>query len=70
MTGTVKKVIDQIIAVRSKGAPTLVQTTKTKLILKGLNPERFTLLTPDDPALVAKAYAAAREMGIEINVNF
>ena len=66
MSGTVKKVIDQIITIRANGNPTLVQTTKTKLIIKGLNPDRFTLQTEDDPAMVAKAYAAAKEMGINL----
>jgi hypothetical protein len=66
MSGTVKKVIDQIIATRSNGNPTLVQTTKTKLILKGLNPDRYTPQTEDDQVSVAKAYAIAKEMGIEL----
>lgn len=64
MAGTVKKVIDQIIASRSNGNPTLIQTTKTKLILKGLNPDHFTLQSDDEPASVAKAFAVAEEMGI------
>jgi hypothetical protein len=66
MSGTVKKVIDQIIAARANGNPTLVQTTKTKLILKGLNPDRYTHQTEDDSTSIAKVYAIAKEMGIDI----
>lgn len=66
MSGKVKKIIDQIITERSKGNTTLVQTTKTKLILKGLNPDRFTLETEDDPTTIAKAIAVAADMGIEL----
>jgi hypothetical protein len=67
MSGTVKKVIDQIIAARSKGNPILVQTTTTKLLLKGLNPDRFSSQSEDDPTTVARAYAIAKEMGIELS---
>jgi hypothetical protein len=66
MSGTVKKVLDQIIQVRSNGNQVLVQTTKTKLILKGLNPDQFTPQTEDDPATIGKVLAIANEMGVVI----
>lgn len=56
--------ITQIIAQRSQGNPTLASTTKTKLILKGLNPDRFNPTSPDDPAVIQKAVTVAAEMGI------
>ena len=67
MSGTVKKVIDQIIALRAKGNPTLIMTTRTKLTLKGLYPDQFTLQTEDNPETIAKAIAIAKEMGIELH---
>jgi len=66
MSGTVKKVLDQIISARSGGNPTLALTTKTKLIIKGLNPDEFTFQTEDNPATVEKAFIIAKEMGIEL----
>ena len=58
--------IEQIIAQKSRGNPTLVLTTRTKLILKGFNPDKFTDMTPDDPGAIAKLAAVAHEMGIEV----
>ncbi len=58
--------LDQIIAQRSQGNPTLQSTTKTKLILKGLNPEKFTANSADDPAVLQKVAAVAAEMGVSL----
>jgi hypothetical protein len=40
--------------------------TKTKLILKGLNPDKFTAATPDDPAIISKVIEVSREMGVRL----
>jgi hypothetical protein len=64
MPGQIKRVIDAILEQRSKGNPTLLLTTKTKLTLKGLNPDRFTFASPDDEALLQKARAIAEELGV------
>ena len=66
MAGKVKRIIDEIISQRSNGNPTFILTTKTKLILKGLNPDKFTVLSDDDPATVQKALAVAKEMGVTL----
>jgi hypothetical protein len=66
MAGQVKKMLDLIILKRSNGNPVLETTTKTKLIMKGLNPEKFTISSPDDPAIVAKVKALAGELGISL----
>jgi len=66
MAGQIKWTIDRIIEQRSKGNATLVLTTKAKLIFKGLNPDGFTSTSPDDPAILAKARAAAEEFGIRL----
>jgi len=62
--GTVKRIVDSIIETRSKGNPTFVESTRAKLILKGLNPAKFTPSTPDDPAMVARARNLAAEFGV------
>jgi len=45
---------------------TLALTTKTKLVLKGLNPDRFNAGSPDDPAGIAKVQAIAAELGVRV----
>ncbi|MCE5265689.1 MAG: hypothetical protein LLG97_19445 [Deltaproteobacteria bacterium] len=66
MAGKVKRIIDEIISQRSGGNPTLAMTTKTKLILKGLNPDKFSFSSEDDPAMIQKALAVARDMGVKL----
>ena len=66
MPGQIKQLIDEIMRQRSGGHPTLLMTTKTKLILKGLNPDKFNAASPDDPAIMAKVLATAREMGVQL----
>lgn len=66
MAGRIHQMITQIIAQRSRGNSTLASTTKTKLILKGLNPDRFTPTSPDDPEIIQKVALAATEMGIAL----
>ncbi|HUI82349.1 MAG TPA: hypothetical protein VLY24_30710 [Bryobacteraceae bacterium] len=66
MAGHIKQMIDSIIEQRSKGNATLALTTKTKLVLKGLNPDRFNAGSPDDPAGIAKVQAIAAELGVRV----
>jgi hypothetical protein len=41
-------------------------TTKTKFILKGLNPDRFDANSPDDPVVIARVRAIGAEMGVSV----
>jgi hypothetical protein len=66
MAGQIKRMIDTIIEKRSHGNATIALTTKTKLILKGVNPDRFDHLSPDDPAVVSKIKAIGAEMGVSL----
>jgi hypothetical protein len=66
MAGNIKFMIDTIIEKRSKGNSAIAMTTKTKFILKGLNPDRFNAASPDDPAVVAKVRAIGAEMGVSV----
>ena len=43
MPGKIKQMIDSIIEQGSKGDPLLVKTTETKLMLKGINTNKYTL---------------------------
>ena len=64
MPGQIRKMLDTILEVRGRGNPTFVDSTRTVLILNGLNPARFTRDSPDDPALLAKARAMAEKFGV------
>jgi len=63
MPGKVKRMIDSIIEQRSRGDPVLLKTTKTKLMLKGINPDRFTLKSEDDPKILEKLNKLMKELG-------
>lgn len=64
MPGKIRLMLNHIIEKRSEGNPTLAMTTRTKLILKGLNPDRYDASSADDPVIVEKVKAVAREMGV------
>lgn len=66
MAGTVKTLLDRIVELRSKGDPTLRYSTIAKLTLKGVNPARYTAMSPDDPAVVARVRAIAVELGVSL----
>jgi len=66
MAGTVHQIIQAILEQRGKGNPMLVGTTRTKLILKGLHPDRFGPQTPDDPQAVARVREVAAELHVAL----
>jgi hypothetical protein len=66
MAGTIRRMLDTIISERARGNPTVAGTTRTKLILKGLNPDRFDPGVPDDPAVVKKVLTVAAEFGVTL----
>ncbi|BAF60403.1 hypothetical protein PTH_2222 [Pelotomaculum thermopropionicum SI] len=68
MAGKIKRMIDDILSQVAKGDPVLIKTTKTKLILKGINPEKFTSTSEDDPAVMEKLSALAREFKVKLSV--
>jgi hypothetical protein len=54
MAGKIRQMIDSIITQRAKDNPMLERVIKTKLILKGINPNKYTLQSDDDPVVLAK----------------
>ena len=68
MAGKIKQMLDTIITVRSQGKPTLVITTKTKLIMKGVDPDLYGPDSPDDPAVLAKLKQIAADMNVALAV--
>lgn len=64
MTGKIKQMIDEIVQKRSKGNATIAASTRTKLILKGIDVQKYTPLSEDDPRIIAQLQAIAKEMGL------
>ncbi|MHC1697251.1 MAG: hypothetical protein AB9919_04120 [Geobacteraceae bacterium] len=54
MAGKIRQMIDSIINQRAKDNPMLERVIKTKLILKGINPNKYTLQSEDDPVVLGK----------------
>jgi len=54
MAGKIRQMIDSIINQRAKDNPMLERVIKTKLILKGINPNKYTLQSEDDPIVLGK----------------
>jgi len=63
MAGQIKHMIDSIIQQRAKGDPLIRIMTKSKLILRGVDPDRFDGSSADDPAVVAVLQVIAAELG-------
>lgn len=66
MAGKIKVMCNTIIAKRANGSPVIEKLTKTKLVLKGVNPDQFTANSPDDPLIIGKLVQIAKELGITL----
>jgi len=65
MPGKIKYMINAIIEKRSNGNPTIVNTTRAKLRLKGISPDEYNSLSEDDPVIIEKLNILAKEFGIK-----
>ncbi|UUX91916.1 hypothetical protein [Methanoplanus endosymbiosus] len=66
MTGKIIELIDKVVELKSGGNPTLANTTRTKLLLKGINPKKYDSQSEDDPEVIDKVKSVAKEMGIKL----
>jgi len=66
MPGKIKTAIDQILAQRSQGNVNLIAPIKIKLIMKGIDPDRWHEASPDDPAMFLRVENAAKDMGVSL----
>ena len=66
MPGQIRHMIDAIICGARRENATIAMTTKTKLILKGINPDRYSAASDDDPSVTAKLRAIATELGVHV----
>jgi len=64
--GNVKKIIDAIIVRKGKGEPLLIINIKKKLVLKGINPAKYSYETIDDPVALLKLKELINELGVKV----
>ncbi len=65
MAGRIKKMIDEIIRQRSRGNPAIKEMTIAKLILKGINPNKFYEDSLDDAIIIERLTDIAKELNIK-----
>ncbi len=61
MAGKVRKLIEELIHLRARGAPALEHFVKVNLVLNGIDPDRFGDTTPDEPEKIAKLEKMIRD---------
>lgn len=54
MAGTIKKLIDCIISTKADGNQALSNLVKTRLMLKGINPDSYNFYSEDNPIIIEK----------------
>jgi hypothetical protein len=64
--GKIKLIIDSIITQRSGGNPQIARAMKTKLVLKGINPDDYSLNMPDNPVILEKVKNLAHSYGVSV----
>ncbi len=64
--GKARQIIDRIIEVRSGGNPVIVKDVRTKLMLKGINPDAYSDTTMDNPKMLEKLRVLAASMGVDL----
>ncbi len=63
MAGKIRQMIDTIISQRAQSNPMLAGVIKTKLVLKGIDPNKFNRHSDDDPVIIAKLEALLKDLG-------
>lgn len=66
MAGKINYMINKIVEQNAKGDKTIESTTKTKLILRGINPNLYHDNTEDDPTVIEKLKKFAQELNLNI----
>jgi hypothetical protein len=62
--GQIWYLILRIINERSKGNPTIAKNMRTKLLLKGIDVDRYGPDTQDNPAVLDRVKELARALGV------
>lgn len=66
MAGEIYKIINLIVEQKSNGNELIASSIYTKLILKGINVDKYDATSSDDPLVIEKLRTAAQEFGVKI----
>jgi len=66
VAGKIKTIIDIIVEKRSNGNSTIANLTKSKMVMKGINPEKYGADSADDPQVIEKLLVLAKELNVTI----
>ena len=66
MAGTIKEIMDLIIAQRSQGSAIIARLTKAKLAMKGFNYDQYTNASEDDPLKLENLRQIAHSMNVKL----
>lgn len=64
MAGQIQKMIQTVITQKAKGNMVIANSIQTKMYLKGIAVDKFTAVSPDDPAVMQKIREIAKEFGV------
>ena len=67
MAGKIRKMIDAIVDKRSRGVSRLAYTTRTKMLIKGIDSGAYNDNSADDPIILEKLKQFAIELGVDIH---
>lgn len=62
--GRIKTILDRILHQHSTEGPGRARALRTKLLLRGIDPETFSERTPDDPAVLRQVQEIAHRLGL------
>jgi len=66
MAGQIRRLLEKIVHDRSRGDSVIANTTKAKLILKGINFDKYTSTSEDDPRVIERLRQIADELGVKL----
>jgi len=64
--GQMKRLIDELIRLKSNGNTFQALNIEMKLMLKGIPVKKITTETPDDEKIIGLIYEAAKDFNIEL----
>ena len=65
MAGTARKMVDKLLSEKAAGDKTIENNIRVKLILKGIQVDKITGATPDDPVMLGKIKTVLDQFGVK-----
>lgn len=66
MAGQIHSIIQKIITQKSKGNAIIASSIRTKIILKGINIDKYTTYSEDDIKVIQTLKEIAKEFGVTL----